>query len=418
MRTSAAISASWLISLVLLPVHSSYAALHSGVASVFSGPTALQTCALMADERLTCWGNGEVGARTIDVGGQDVVSVSTGFNFGCAIVRNGTVYCWGVNDQGQLGDGTRTDHDVPAYVTTGLPATSIAAGSEHACAALADSSVWCWGSNSHGQIGNFNVLTGDASLSAVQVLIQDPMGSPPNPPLLQVKSVVAGNANSCALFDDNHAACWGYGGDGELGNGQFPGHAISPQSVIIPDDSGMLVNLIFGGGQIAAGGYHTCGLILNSPSNSIACWGWNKRGQLGDGSESSRSIAVASYDEKGQIKDATSISAGYAFTCALLSDKTVRCWGSDLEDELGRAAAGSDSLTGISITNTDGFPLGGITQLVTGTGHACGLSIDGNVYCWGDNGYYQLGAASPRKSELPIAVRIDAPIFFDNFQND
>jgi alpha-tubulin suppressor-like RCC1 family protein len=221
------------------------------------------------------------------------------------------------------------------------------------------------------------------------------------------------------LYDDNHATCWGYDSEGELGDGASGiDHEVSPQNVVIPDDSGTLVNLIFGGGQIAAGEFHVCGLISDSPTNSIGCWGYNSHGQLGDGSESTRNMAVASYDEKGQIKDALSVSAGYAFTCALLSDTTVRCWGSDVEDELGRAAAGSDSLTGITITNTDGFPLGGITQLITGTGHACGLSIDGNVYCWGDNAYGQLGVASPAKSDLPIAVRIDSPLFYDDFGDD
>jgi alpha-tubulin suppressor-like RCC1 family protein len=222
------------------------------------------------------------------------------------------------------------------------------------------------------------------------------------------------------LFADNSAACWGGDYEGELGDGKVHiDHDDSPKTVVVPDDTGKPVALIFGGGQLAAGQYHTCGLISSSPANSVGCWGANGHGQLGDNTLSVRSIAVAANDEGGPITNAIGLSEGYATTCALLSDTTPRCWGSDEDNELGRGAAGSNQFTGITIINTDGFPLGGILQVASGANHECGLSVDGNVYCWGINSAHELGPnASGGNSDLPVAVTIDAPIFFDNFDDD
>ena len=430
MRTHVFGAASWLIGLFLLPSHSS-GANHSGIASIISGPDAVATCALMADRRLACWGNDVAAPTPVDVAGQDVIAASLGWYFDCAIARGGTTYCWtgdvgvaNANFYGQLGDGTTDDHYEPRPVTTGSgnfgSAISLAAGEQHVCAVRNDSSIWCWGSNNKGQIGNFNVGVGNKALQPVQVIVNDPMGSPPNPALLGLKSVTAGFEHTCALFTDNSASCWGGGWEGELGNGEFHiDHADSPQTVYIPNDMGTLVPLIFGGGQIAAGEYHTCGLIASSPANSVGCWGRNGHGQLGDGTLAPRSIAVAANDEFGPIKNALALSATYASTCVLLSDATVRCWGSDEQQELGRAAGGNNQLTGITITNTDGFPLGGILQLASGAYHVCALSVDGNIYCWGLNTSNELGPnASGDHSDLPVPVHVDAPIFFDNFEDD
>jgi alpha-tubulin suppressor-like RCC1 family protein len=415
--------------LTLATMHQACATSHSGITAIMSGPNAYQTCALLADKRIDCWGNGLDTAAPQDIAGQDVTAVALGDNFGCAIVGNGNVYCWGgtlttlgtSNSSGQMGDGTTTPRftAAPALTTDGRnfgAATSIAAGSDYACAVLTDSSLWCWGGSDHGQIGNFNIGVGNDVLRPIQVIVQDSSTTPPNPPLLHVKSVTAGYWTTCALFTDNHAACWGYGWDGELGTGEFHLDSVdSPLTVVVPNDKGDYVNLIFGGGQLAAGQYHTCGLIADSPLDSVACWGTNGHAQLGDGTTAARNIAVASTDEAGKITNAFAVSAGYAFTCAILADSTVRCWGSDHESELGQAAGGSNSATGIKIVNADNSPLNGITQLATGAYHACGLSMNGNVYCWGDNSYGQLGITSPNQNTVPTAVPIDATLFFDNF---
>ncbi len=405
-----------------------FAAPHSGIVSILSGPNALQTCALMADKRLACWGNGSSVALPYDVAGKDVADASLGYNFGCAIAASGYVYCWGgamdispatSNSSGQMGDGTTTPRETAALVTTYIgafgPAVAIAAGNDHACAVDIDSAVWCWGSNAFGQIGNLTVGIGNNAVHPIQVLVRDDSTTPPNPVLLHIKQVVTGLRTTCGLFTDNHAACWGYGWDGELGNGEFHLYSIdSPQTVTIPSDSGD-VNLVFGGARLAAGQYHMCGLISDSPIDSIGCWGANGHGQLGDGSTDARSYAVASTDESGKIRNAFDFAAGFAFSCAIVADSTVRCWGSDQEWELGQSAGGSNASSGIKIINSDGSPFSGITQLVAGAFHACGLAMDRTVHCWGDNSFGQLGVATLTKSAYPLKVPIDAPVFYANF---
>ncbi len=409
-------------------VHSLSAAPHSGILSIVSGPNAVQTCALMVDKRLACWGNGSPTALPVDVAGQNVIAASLGYDFGCAIVASGYVYCWGgamdippdtSNSSGQMGDGTTTPRTTAGLVTTYLgafgPAVAIAAGNEHVCAIDIDSGVWCWGSNEFGQIGNLTVGVGNKAVHPMQVLVRDDSTTPPNPPLLHIKQIVTGLGTSCGLFTDNHAACWGSGWDGELGNGEFHLYSIdSPQTVVVPSDSGT-VNLIFGGEQLVAGQYYLCGLVADSPLDSIACWGANGHGQLGDGTTDGRAFAVASNDESGKIKNAFDMAAGYAFSCAILADSTVRCWGSDQELELGATAAGSNSSIGIKIINDDGSALSGMTQLAAGAGHACGLAMDRSVHCWGDNSLGQLGVTTPAKSAYPVKVQIDAPLFYANF---
>lgn len=408
--------------------HMLSAAPHSGIVSIVSGPNALQTCALMVDKRLACWGNRSPVALPFDVAGQNVIAASLGYNFGCAIVASGYVYCWGgtmdispatSNSSGQMGDGTTTPRKTAALVTTYLgafgPAVAIAAGNDHVCAIDIDSGVWCWGSNEFGQIGNLTVGIGNNAVHPMQVLVRDDSTTPPNPALLNIKQIVTGLRTTCGLFTDNHAACWGYGWDGELGNGEFHLYSIdSPQTVTVPSGSGN-VNLVFGGAQLVAGQYHLCGLISDSPIDSIGCWGANGHGQLGDGSTDARSFAVASTDETGKITNAFDLSAGFAFSCAILADSSVRCWGSDEELELGQSAAGSNASSGIKIINSDGSPLTGITQLAAGAFHACGLATDRTVHCWGDNSYGQLGVTTPTKSAYPMKVSIDTPLFYANF---
>lgn len=420
----------WLLWISLpASAHLLSAAPHSGVLSIVSGPAAVQTCALMVDKRLACWGNDSSTPLPIDIAGEDVTSASLGYNFGCAIMANQYVYCWGgamdispatSNSSGQMGDGTTTPRTTPALVTTYLGAfgyvVAIAAGNDYVCAIDIDSAVWCWGSNEFGQIGNLTVGIGNNAVHPMQVLVRDDSTTPPNPSLRNIKQVVTGLRTTCGLFTDNHAACWGYGWDGELGNGEFHLYSIdSPQTVTVPTDSGN-VNLVFGGARLVAGQYHMGGLISDSPLDSVAFWGANGHGQLGDGTTDGRSFAVASTDESGKIANAFDVTAGYAFSCALLADSSVRCWGSDDEGELGQAAAGSNSTRGIKIVNADSSSFTGITRLAGGAFHACGLASNGAVYCWGDNSHGQLGTTTPSKSAYPLKVPIDAPIFFANFE--
>ncbi|MGC4094749.1 MAG: hypothetical protein QM756_43890 [Polyangiaceae bacterium] len=176
------------------------------------------SCALLTDATVKCWGlntNGELGANSgaarsptplAVFGLTNVKSISAGNDSTCALKTDGTVWCWGANSEGQLGDNSTTARIAPVAVQ-GLTTTAVAIdeGTFHGCAALSDGSAMCWGLNGNGELGNSSTTN-----SHVAVPVTSMTGA---------IAVSAGIYSSCALRADGTAACWGRGAEGQLGNG-------------------------------------------------------------------------------------------------------------------------------------------------------------------------------------------------------
>ncbi|MEP6484428.1 MAG: hypothetical protein ABJB01_08255 [Rudaea sp.] len=383
---------------------------HSGIRALYGGPSALETCVIMADHRPYCWG--QTPAPLPAVGG-DVTALALGQSFRCALTMTGKVLCWGNNGSGQLGDGTFTGRDTPQPVQYSgadmTRVTAVSAGTSHVCA-LRDGAAWCWGDNATFQIGNYSLPSGSDAALPMPVLVH---GSTSSPPLANLIYLGAGSFHTCALLADKTGACWGNGHEGELGNNIFLANQNSPQTVWV--DSGGLQPLVMGGERIQSGGYSTCALVSDINVNSVACWGLNNEGQLGTGNTFDRATAVPAQDERGKITDATTVAVGRFFACATVADSTVRCWGSDASFQLGTGAAGSDQLKGTKILMPSGAPLTGAVQVVAGALHVCALTFKDEVYCWGDNTYGQVGGGFGQKVDVPTRMAIDAPMFTENF---
>ncbi len=401
---------------------------HTGVIGIYSGPAANETCALLADARILCWGRI---ADTYNSGvplpvniGHDVMEISLGQAFGCARVSDGRVFCWGDNGSGQL--GTTGAHDTPEpvqYVGTDFGnVTAIAAGQEHVCVLRngLETSAWCWGNNQFGQLGNFNVGIGTSSFNEpIQVVVHDPTHTPPNPPLSNLTQISSGALHSCALLSDNTGACWGYDEDGELANGASKANYDSPQTVYVDGPSGYSA-LVMGGGLIAGAGYHTCGLATGAVTNVVDCWGLNDYGELGIGNKTTELSAHLAMDESGPITNAIAAAGGEYFTCAILVDLTVRCWGSNAHYQIANPSVpiGATQLTGIAVIKAHGIELGGVTQLVAGQRHVCVLDTAGDIYCWGDNSYNQVDGGTETQTNVPRKLSIDSTLFTDNFDGN
>jgi alpha-tubulin suppressor-like RCC1 family protein len=225
------------------------------------------TCALKSNGSVSCWGsnaNGDIGdgavssaIRTTPVqvaNLSEVVSLAKGFGHTCALINDGTVKCWGLNDWGQLGDGTKLNRSLATAVLGITNAVSISAGDQHTCALLANGSVNCWGRNDDGQLGLGNLI---GSLTPTLV-----------PGLLSVVALELGSNHSCALNADTSVVCWGYNAAGQLGDGTTTKRAV-------PTTVAGLTNVA----ALTAGTVHTCALKTDG---NMACWGWNGSGQLGD----------------------------------------------------------------------------------------------------------------------------------------
>jgi alpha-tubulin suppressor-like RCC1 family protein len=233
---------------------------------------------------------------------------------GCIIVnRGGFVYCW-------TGPYEGTGYGLTG-VSLPLPATSIATGTQHACAVLSDNTVWCWGSNTYGQLGN---LSKQASATPVQVMLQTQPGASVTP--LLATQVSATSAHTCAVTTDYHAACWGLDMSGQLGNASMAGgvgvgYLLYSDRALYVDPIGFVTN-------VSAGQTHTC--AVNSWSQTY-CWGANESGQIGIGTVSNY---VTSPSLVSGMPAASLVAAGSSKTCASGSSGAY-CWGSNFDGSAG-----------------------------------------------------------------------------------
>ncbi len=289
------------------------------------------TLAIRSDDSVWAWGDnhrGQLGegsfldqAAPVHVSGlNNVTSVAAGCEFSLALNRNGTMRAWGFNGAGQLGDGTQLTHGTPAAVNGLTAVAAIAAGCNHSVAAKEDGSVWTWGANGTGQLGDGTQVR---KLNPSQVV--DPNDS--SGFMTRVTSVEAGEEFTLALKNDGTVWAWGDNGSGQLGCGACGSFRTVPSQVIDPgDSSGYLTSVI----AVAAGAYHSLAL---KGDGTVWAWGNNSEGQLGVGQPpffSGVPIAVHS------LADIASVSAGLGWhSLALKNDGTVWAWGDNTSGQLG-----------------------------------------------------------------------------------
>jgi alpha-tubulin suppressor-like RCC1 family protein len=317
------------------------------------------TCALLVDHTISCWGDnrsGSLGAGTsagpetcrppdgdsypcsttpVRVKGiTNATAVSSHSSTTCALLADGTVECWGDNRDGELGIGTFTGPETcslgpcstkPVKVPGIDHATAITAG----CAVLSTGEVKCWGDNSAGGLGN-GALSGPETCSQPGV-----PGTPCSTRPVRVRGIseatalATGGGQTCALLRSGGINCWGYNGGGQLGNGTDTG----PQTCSSDQECSTVPVPVIGiedATAITAGGGFTCALRAGG---RVACWGNNVDGKLGDGGEGIDANRATPRDVPG-ISRAIAISAGDSSACARFSTD-IRCWGVNTAGQLG-----------------------------------------------------------------------------------
>jgi alpha-tubulin suppressor-like RCC1 family protein len=387
--------------------------LTSGVAALSTGGT--HSCALTTGGGVKCWGNnyaGQLGNGTagglssipVDVNGLSggVVGVKASVLAStCAVMSSGGIKCWGLNDRGQVGDGTKTNRlgpvDVvglpPALTMAGTSTTSadsgqnllagttttvqVALGSAHTCAFTSwgnETPYQCWGGNNLGQLGSG--ATGADQTAPTPV--KSTFHSPP------LQRLAAGQQHTCALTSAGAVKCWGNNSMGQSGDG-----TTQPSTTPV-----QVVGLTAGVTGLAAGDWHTCAL---SPTGGIACWGQNVWGQLGNGTTAAQSNTPISVT--GLTGIITGLAAGERHTCALTSAGGVQCWGDNLYGQLGNGS-NNPSSTPVNVSGLTS----GVTAIAAGYDHTCALTNGGNVKCWGGNLFGSLGNNSGSTSNTPVDV--------------
>lgn len=373
------------------------------------------TCAVLGEGDLACWGNGYAGkigdGAAVDrpeatpvategtpLEGRTVVQVAANGNTSCAVTSDGSVACWGGNGWGQLGDGTTEDRSVPTAVLTEGTAlehqavTQVTTSGSHTCALADDGTVACWGANTSGQLGDGTTNerhTATAVVTSGTVL----EGT-------AVETVSANNGRTCAVNSLGVAACWGRNGyEGALGDGTTKNRSV-PTAVATagtPLDGATVTD-------IATGLFHTCAA---TSTGTAACWGSNSSGMLGDGTTTNRLTAVA-VATSGTVLDGervVEVAAGGSHTCALAASGSVACWGYDGVGQLGNGLPVTEHHTPTPIVVAGTVLEGETVGHISGQGsHVCAEVSPWTIACWGENSWGQIGDGTTVHRPLPTSV--------------
>lgn len=343
------------------------------------------SCAVLTSGQAVCWGNnfyGELGNGTntpsktpVAVSGlTDTESISANGEYTtCAIRTGGQALCWGKNADGQIGDGSKTDRNVPTPVTGLTDAESISTGAHHTCAIRTSGQAVCWGLNHHGQLGDTSTTE---RLTPVSVN-----------GLTDAHNIAVGRTHTCAARESRAALCWGYPVNGVLGTGSSFADVKTPTAVKGVGGTGTLGGIV----QMAVGSTHSCAL---AESGQMYCWGDNIFGRLGDNSILNKEAPVAVHG----MADAKFISAGYASSCAIRESGQALCWGSNAQGRLG------DGTDDERHTPTAVSRLRGAKQMSGKLGHMCAVRASGQTVCWGANTSGQLGDGTKTDSFTPVVV--------------
>jgi alpha-tubulin suppressor-like RCC1 family protein len=425
-------------------------------ASIAAG--SFHTCAIDTTGAAWCWGSGHFGAigdgknanrvkpqavsgnllfSQLSLGG---IQLSGGSgdpgDFTCGVTQSrGNVYCWGENSDGQLGNGNTTNSNVPVLVT-GLPspAIQVAAGGLHACAVLQGGSVYCWGENNDGQLGNGKLKTSDSPVQAT-------IGG--------ATSVGAGTFASCALVSGGTMMCWGHNADGELGNGSTTNSKVP---VAVTGLAGTVQ-------QIAVGGYHTCALVQATGVEEVECWGEPTDGALGDGhfsepavTEPEPVLGMQGSAAGGGGVIPVQVATGQQHTCAVISTGQIYCWGFNGKGQVGDGTTQDRTLPTLVIgvtTGIQGIAAGGLegcalnaalglecwgaddgndfnlhdsaqqvssftsgaAQLAAGDSDVCVTTSSDTLECWGSNDYGEVGNETTTPEPTPVVVfKLSSPV--------
>lgn len=303
-----------------------------------------------------------------------VVSMAVGPFHACALRHDGQVSCWGLNDEGGIGDGTLFLRPAPTPVP-GISAKSITAVQNVAatCAVTTAGKLYCWGRNQGGEVGDGTqasprpsptvVVSNDAAFAT------------------RVFTMVSGFSNgACALDDQGEVWCWGYSQFGQVGSGAA--NDVIPRATRVPGLSGVI--------SVAAAPLHVCALIQGG---TVRCWGRGTGGELGDGLSQS-SISPVSVSG---LSGVTSLVAGQGATCAIVTAGDLYCWGTNASGAVGN---GSTSPAPLPVKSS----LSGVQSIGMGRSHVLARTASG-FYGWGNNQVGQLLTATPSSFEMsPVAI--------------
>jgi alpha-tubulin suppressor-like RCC1 family protein len=281
---------------------------------------------------------------------------------------DGTVWAWGANGSGQIGDNSTTRRDLPTQVSGLTGVVAVAAGVNHSLALKSDGTLWAWGANSNGQLGQG---TSGGTPQKVPIQVSN---------LSNVVAVTAGSSYSVAVKSDGTVWVWGANNNSQLGDGTTTQRTSPVQLTSIG-------NVV----AVSSRAGHTLAL---KNDDTVVAWGANGNGQLGIGSTSPTTTPVAVTGLTG----VTAIAAGDSHSLALLTGGTAKAWGANLQGQLGDGST-TQRTSPVSVST-----LGSIAVISAGGTHSAAVTTGGSAFAWGNNANGQLGDGSDDPATTPLAV--------------
>ena len=376
-------------------------------------------CALLSSGGVDCWGDGgsgelgngsmassDVPVQVDGVGGtgtlSGVASIVSGGPGYCALLRSGSVDCWGNGNDGELGDGDFAVSAVPVQVEgvggkgdlSGV--TGLSSDGAGYCAVSAAAGVYCWGLGTGGQLGD-GVFASSSTPVAVGGI--DGIGT-----LSDVSRLSSDSTGYCALLTSGGADCWGKGSQGGLGDGNSYGAPNYGSAVPVAVEGvggvGTLSDVLSLTGDIPSSDSGDDGYCAVLTTGGVACWGYGATGEIGNGTYYNCEVAcgptapasVIGAGGTGYLTGVASMTSDGSGYCALLTAGGVDCWGDGLGPTSGGGSAAPVEVLGIG---GDGI-LSGVTAVLGGGADGretyCAALTSGDVDCWGSNDLGQLGS--------------------------
>lgn len=357
------------------------------------------------------------------LGGKTIIDIFTAQYHTCVLTSEGKVYCWGQNNDGQLGDGTVIYKDKPVEVGGALASKTVTdiGGTRNTSCAIAEGKIYCWGAANTGMTGIGQLPAaalpgGKLKTPTLVVTGTNPPDLPSSYVATQLSTEGSRGGTMCALANGK-AYCWGESNAGSLGNGTIGAGTMVFQPTKV-DDSGVLagktITNISQDGSSAGFYSHVC----VTASGKVYCWGENAAGELGDGTNTNRSRPVA-VDTSGVLagKVIDEVRVGMLHTCAR-SGGAVYCWGSNRYGSVGDGSSfftvGTTPRVHLSprAVLTDPLKLTGTNVISIGAGsnRSCAIVNDGRTFCWGRNDMGQVGDGTLTDRNTPTESLFLRPV--------